>query len=59
MSIKRQPGESRAQFIQRLVAAAPPLTEQQRARLRPVLASMREPQTDRGGGPAAALGSPC
>lgn len=36
-------GESREDFIQRLVAAAPLLTEAQRARLRPVLAPMREP----------------
>lgn len=41
--IVRRPGETRAEFIARLVAAAPPLTEAQRARLRPVLAPLREP----------------
>ncbi|MEV6879148.1 hypothetical protein [Amycolatopsis sp. NPDC051128] len=39
--IRRTDGETRDEFIARLVDAAPPLTEAQRARLRPVLAPVR------------------
>ncbi|WP_318306005.1 hypothetical protein [Amycolatopsis solani] len=37
----RQLGETRDEYIARIVAAAPPLSEAQRARLRPVLAPVR------------------
>lgn len=37
-----RPGETRQDFIRRLVDSAPPLTAEQRLALRPVLAPIRE-----------------